>query len=114
MKTLDGFSMCVLDCFRASIAQHNFQPGDTLYDTPEAYGVWQTALEQMKLCVQVESAARGPAGNITLKVLRPNHHRTALVCVATVGTTQEAFISLLRSGDIESFFQHHSQTTAYV
>ena len=40
MKTLEGFAMCVPDCFKASVAQHNFQPGDTLYDTPEAYSVW--------------------------------------------------------------------------
>jgi len=114
MKTLEGFAMCVLDCFKASVAQHNFQPGDTLYDTPEAYSVWHTALQHIGFCVQVDSATRGQDGNVTLTVLRPNQRRTSLVRVATVRTTQESFIELLRDGNLQRFLdQHHSQTTAY-
>jgi hypothetical protein len=105
MNTLDGFALCVLDCFKLPVAQHNFQPGDTLYDTLEGYSVWHTALKQIGFCVQVESATRGRDGNITLAVLRPNQHRTALVRIATVRTTQESFVALLRSGDIQSFLE---------
>jgi hypothetical protein len=103
--------MCVLDCFKASVAQRNFQPGDTLYDTPKAHSVWHTALQHIGFCVQMESATRDRHGKVTLTVLRPNQHRTALVRVATVLTTHESFIALLRDGDIQSFLdQHHSQT----
>lgn len=111
MKTLDGFAMCVPDCFKASVAQHNFQPGDTLYDTAEAYSVWHTALQHIGFCVQVDSAIRGRDGNITLRVLRPNQHRTSLVRVATVRTTHESFIALLRDGDIQSFLDRHPPVT---
>jgi hypothetical protein len=112
MKTLEGFAMCVLDCFKASVAQHNFQPGDTLYDTPKAYSVWHTALQHIGFCLQVDSATRGRHGEVTLTVLRPNQHRTALIRVATVLTTHESFIALLRDGDIQSFLdQHRSQTS---
>lgn len=112
MKTLEGFATCVPDCFKASIAQHNFQPGDTLYDTPKAYSVWHTALQHIGFCLQVDSATRGRHGEVTLTVLRPNQHRTALIRVATVLTTHESFIALLRDGDIQSFLdQHRSQTS---
>jgi hypothetical protein len=111
MKTLEGFAMCVLDCFKASVAQHNFQPGDTLYDTPKAYSVWHTALQRIGFCVHVDSATRGRDGKVTLTILRPNPHRTALVPVTTVLTTHGSFIALLRDGDIQSFLdQHHSQS----
>jgi hypothetical protein len=115
MNTLDGFAMCVLDCFKSSVAQHNFQSGDTLYDTSEAYSVWHTALKHIGFCVQVESATRRRDGKITVVVLRPNQHRTALVRTAAVRSTQELFVALLRDGDIQSFLDRHlSQTTAYV
>jgi len=101
--------MCVPDCFKTSVAQHNFQPGDTLYDTPQAYSVWHTALQHIGFCIQVDSASRGRGSSVTLTVLRPNPHRTALVRVATVLTTNESFIALLRDGDIQSFLdRHHS------
>jgi len=101
--------MCVLDSFKAAVAQHNFQPGDTLYDTPKAYSVWHTALQHIGFCLHVDSATRGRNGNVTLTVLRPNQHRTALIRVATVLTTHESFIALLRNADIQSFLdQHHS------
>ena len=112
MKTLEGFAMCVPDCFKASVAQHNFQPGDTLYDTPKAYSVWHTALQHIEFCLQVDSATRGRHGEVTLTILRPNQHRTVLIRVATVLTTHESFIALLRDGDIQSFLdQHRSQTS---
>jgi hypothetical protein len=103
--------MCVPHCFKASVALHNFQPGDTLYDTPKAYSVWHTSLQDIGFRLQVDSAIRGRHGEVTLTVLRPNQHRTALIRVATVLTTHESFIALLRDGDIQSFLdQHHSQT----
>lgn len=114
MNTLAGFSMCVPDSFKTSVAQHNFQAGDIVYDTPEAYSVWTSALQHIGFCVQVDSATRGRNGSITLTVLRPNQYRTALVQVATVRATQESFVVLLQDGNLQSFLdQHQLQTTAY-
>lgn len=95
--------MCVPNCFKASVAQHDFQPGDTLYETPKAYSVWHTALQHIGFSVQVDSAVRGRDGSITFTVFRPNQDRTALVRATTIQTTQASFIALLRSGDFDSF-----------
>ena len=34
-----------------------FKVGDTLYDTPDAYQEWATALKKIRLCVAVKSAS---------------------------------------------------------
>ena len=93
MKTLEGFAMCVLDSFKAAVAQHNFQPGDTLYDTPKAYSVWHTALQHIGFCLQVDSAIRARMslyGNHGIKL-------TANACIALCSSTNAVSISSART-----------------
>ena len=108
MKTLSGYTFCVPDCFEASITQRNFQPGDTLYDTPDAYSEWGGALQRIGYAIQVDSATPGLAGRVTFTILRPNDQRTALVRLTSASGTQDSFIALLRSGDIQSILDGHS------
>jgi hypothetical protein len=108
MKTLPGYTFCVPDCFEASITQRNFQPGDTLYDTPDAYSEWGGALQRIRYAIQVDSATPGLSGRVAFTILRPNKQRTALVRVTSATGTQDSFIALLRSGDIKSILDGRS------
>jgi hypothetical protein len=101
MNTLPNFAFCVPVCFEGSISQRNFQVGDILYDTPNAYEVWSTALQHIRYALQVNSATAGRDGRVAFSIFCPNDLRTALVRVRSATLTQDAFIALLRSGNME-------------
>ncbi|MDQ6911416.1 MAG: hypothetical protein M3128_00890 [Verrucomicrobiota bacterium] len=103
MNTVPDFAMCVPDCFKDSVKHYSFGAGDTLYDVVEAYGVWSEALRQVAFCLQVKSATPGRGGKITFSIFTPNKTRTALMEVSTVESTQERFVHLLRTGDLNDF-----------
>lgn len=60
---LAGFDWAVPSAFIDALASCRFEEGDTLYDTPEAYGPdWSVARTKIKNSVQVRFPSRGPMG----------------------------------------------------
>lgn len=87
----------------------NFQHGDTLYDTPDAYLVWEKALKVLTLAVAVEEARPAeysPSGSddgyIRFRVYRPNKARTRIEPAEEIESTQTAFVEFLQTGAIQS------------
>ena len=84
-----------------------FARGDTLYDTRNAYRMWQEALESIGLCVQVKDASPAGAmesggnrscGSVTFVILTPDEGRTKIVERATRTVSQDEFVRLLIEG----------------
>lgn len=85
-------------------ANFSFSPGDTIYDTAQAYDRWADALLHIRYCFHVSQAtavsppttgaARQP-GSVTFTVSTPNEPRTALSHVRTSTVTQDEFVRLL-------------------
>lgn len=91
----------------------SFSQGDTLYDTQRAYEVWSTALQHIKLGIQVERAissnisddgSRFP-GSITVLILTPNKSRTQLQQRGQVTISQDQFVDFLISGPKGAFHE---------
>ncbi len=60
---LAGFNWAVPSAFIDALARCRFEEGDTLYDTPAAYGPdWGVARTKIKNSVQVRFPSRGPTG----------------------------------------------------
>jgi hypothetical protein len=94
-----GFAMYLPEAFKAAIEGYSFNPGDTIYDTPEADHEWAKALTKVNICVKVVSAHSGETAQLVYDLYRPNENRTELVRTATHNTTQEEFLEQLRIGN---------------
>ena len=89
-------------------AGFSFKVGDTLYDTPKAYGPWPRALHHVGVAVQVTEATdavpqqrgkpRDP-GRVRVTILRPNANRTRLRVEGSASMTQDALVRALITGD---------------
>ncbi|NQT88275.1 hypothetical protein HQ560_16020 [bacterium] len=98
----------------------SFRPGDTLYDSPKAYGTWAGALGQLRFALVVTDASpavpakpasvapetaedvpRAP-GVVAFDVLEPNEQRTALVRTAQQTLSQDEFVRFLVCGRASS------------
>jgi hypothetical protein len=89
-------------------AMFSFKQGDLIYDTADGYLVWSAALQHIKICLSVTSAAEVTApqqgapripGSVGFDVFVPNQDRTAVVRAATGNLTQDGFVRLLISGE---------------
>ena len=88
----------------------SFKDGDTVYDSPDAYGTWSEALKKLKVAIQVRSAtdsgpqvvgsegARQP-GNVTFDILVPTADRTKVQALGCRTLTQFDFVRMLIKGD---------------
>mgnify|MGYP001386779578 CR=1 FL=1 len=85
----------------------SFKPGDTIYDTPKAYGIWSEALKHLNLCVQVKDATSvsageanqgRTAGSVTFTILTPDNDRSQLVARGDHTLTQDDFVRFLIAG----------------
>lgn len=130
-ETAEGWYMCVPSCFNDALdikqtdrvvnkkktlvwtqgSLFDFNPGDTIYDTPDAYKVWSEALKHINLCVQIataSSAGQGEGGtrfpgSVTLAFFTPNPTRTSIVERGTYSMTQDDFVRFLIEGPDEEF-----------
>lgn len=84
-----------------------FNPGDVLYDTPQAYQQWSEAVSQIGLCIQVtaatprssgENGGTRTSGTVTFEVLKPTVDRKALAIESSHSLSQEAFVRFLITG----------------
>jgi hypothetical protein len=95
----------------------SFKQGDTLYDTPKGYSVWNESLKHISLCVTVieasdsipekrktknsEATPRCP-GSLTIQALVPNSEKTELVKMDDIEMTQDEFVAFLVEGPDEN------------
>ena len=129
-ETAEGWYMCVPPCFNDALdikqtdrvvnkkktlvwtqgSSFNFDIGDTIYNTPDAYKVWSEALKTIGICVQIKAgSSAGPpeggtgrfAGSVTFTILTPNKGRTTLVERAEHSMSQDDFVRFLISGPPE-------------
>lgn len=95
---------------------YNFQEGNTLYDTKEAYkGTWKEALKHITFGVQIKFASpchyvvindSNPKkqyldqGIVLFRIYRPNREKTALEERELIECTQDNFVVFLKTGII--------------
>jgi hypothetical protein len=87
-----------------------FKAGDTIFDTPLAYGEWGVALQHIEKCIKVEfgvsSGQMEPdmprsSGSVEFKLLKPNENRTALEeSNETLKMSQDDFVYYLITGSM--------------
>jgi DNA polymerase III epsilon subunit-like protein len=91
-----GFKMAVGEFFAKTMSSKNFQPGDTIYDTPKAYiGTWGESLKHISYGFQVKDKT---GDVIEYDLLKPNEDRTKLVKDSTVKESIDEFMSKLEKG----------------
>lgn len=86
----------------------NFKAGEILYDTPEAYNTWSTALTKITRSIQIEfssgaglfdSSSNRSAGMVKFKMFKPDNNKKRLVTVgSTVTMSQDEFVKFLILG----------------
>ena len=88
----------------------DFSVGDTIYDTPIAYGKWENALHHLKICIQItESISASPGdnnegrfpGSVSFTILKPNKERDRIVAIGEYKLSQDDFVKLLIIGPDE-------------
>lgn len=133
-ETAEGWYMCVPSCFNDALdikqtdrvvnkkkclvwtqgSSFNFNTGDTIYDTPDAYNVWSEALKTIGVCVQIKTgSSAGPteggasrfAGSVTFAILTPNKDRTRIVERAEHSMSQDDFVRFLIEGPSEELMK---------
>ncbi len=95
-------------------ASFSFKPGDTVYDSPDAYKVWFEALKTISLCIQVKTASNAgctepgmgrSAGLVTFSILTPNKDRSKIVERGEHTMSQDDFVRFLIAGPSEELKQ---------
>jgi len=94
----------------------SFKVGDTLYDTPDAYQEWATALKKLRLCVAVKSATdsrpvskdnpKRHAGYVAFEIFKPNRDRSAVEKVGEQSCSQDEFVRFLIAGALPGWSEH--------
>jgi hypothetical protein len=126
-ETAEGWYMCVPSCFNDALdikqtdrvvnkkktlvwtqgSSFNFNTGDTIYDTPDAYKVGSEGLKTIGVCVQIKTgSSAGPTeggtgrfgGSMTFTILTPNKNRTTIVERGEHSMSQDDFVRFLISG----------------
>lgn len=126
-ETAEGWYMCVPSCFNDALdikqtervdgkkkalvwtqgSSFFFKPGDVLYDTSDAYTIWNKALTSIGICVQIkagssagstEGATGRSSGSITFSVLLPMPDKSKLIEHAEHTMTQDDFVRFLIEG----------------
>jgi len=123
----DGWHFCIPASFRAALdikwtrrkvngkqtmkwtqgSWFHFEEGDTIYDSPKAYGKWD--LNDVQVCVDIRRASPAKpagaanrearyAGTVIFDVLTPNDERTQLVKRQQMVMSQDEFIRMLIVG----------------
>ena len=89
-------------------ANFDFNTGDVLYDTADAYKDWADTLRNVRVCVQVKAATPkssgetgriSSSGNVTFDLMKPGEDRKALAFVSRHSLSQDEFVRFLVSGD---------------
>lgn len=135
----DGWYMRIPDAFRGALdvqqtirvsggkqqlvwtqgSTFTFKVGDALYDTPDAYQEWATALKKIRLCVAVKSAndarpiskdnPKRHAGYVAFEILKPNRDRSAVEKVGEQSCSQDEFVRFLIAGPLPGWSEHLSK-----
>jgi len=126
--TSEGWAFCIPPAFNDSLdirltsriiegkqenvwtqgSSFNFKAGEILYDSPEAYSAWNTALAKISHSIQIEfssgagltdSDSKRSAGMVKFKIFKPDNHMRKLVPVGNdVTMSQDEFVKLLILG----------------
>ena len=87
-------------------ADFSFSVGDTLYDTPGAYGPWDRAIGIIRFCAQVVEAVPASGtesgvrfeGRVKAELLAPGPCGKKLVKKTTFESTQDEFVAMVLFG----------------